>query len=350
MDGPRVSLLMPNRDNAGVLDLVLERLATNTDYGDLELIVVDDGSTDGSREILRRWRDSGRFAELRLIEQDHAGVVEALNVGLRAATGELVVQLDADASIETPGWLATMVAFFESDVRIGAVTAKVVFDWGEMHACGINVIGLAGLHDRGTEITEPAGRRTAHSRVHRLAEDRCSRCEGIAEVDGGVGCCMMYRRSAALDAGGYDPGFAPVWFDDLDLTLRLRARGLKVFYLPDVRVVHHIGRRLREGLSTRRRIARGVRWRVGRRLPARVRHGFTRRLGADLPSEEHRVRLDHHYRYWREKWGFDLLNPDMRAIHERWGSTEVCWASDPEMRRAGERIVAAFGDRGARAG
>jgi len=350
MEGPRVSLLMPNRDNAGVLDLVLERLATNTGYHDFELIVVDDGSTDGSREILRRWRDSGRFAELRLIEREHGGVVEALNAGLHAATGELVVQLDADASVETQGWLPTMVGFFESDARIGAVTAKVVFDWGEVHACGIDVIGPAGLHDGGTEITEPVGRRTLHSRVRRAPEEKCPRCEQVAEVDGGIGCCLMYRRSEALEAGGYDPGFAPVWFDDLDLTIRLRARGLKVFCLPEVRVVHHVGRRLRQGLSTQRRLARGVRWRAGRLLPARLRYELTNRLGIDQPSAEHRARLDHHYRYWREKWGFDLLNPDMPAVRARWGGTEVCWRDDPAMRAAGEGIAEGFSARSQRAG
>ncbi len=81
---------------------------------------------------------------------------------------------------------------------------------------------------------------------------------------------------------------------------------------------------------------------MGRRLPARVRHGFTRRLGADLPSEEHRVRLVHHYGYWREKWGFDMLNPDMDAVLDRWGGTEVAWRYDDELRAAGERIVAAY--------
>ncbi|HEX5909877.1 MAG TPA: glycosyltransferase family A protein, partial [Thermoleophilaceae bacterium] len=107
---PRVSLLLPNRDNAPVLDLVLDRLAVNSQYDDLELVVVDDGSTDGSREILRRWRDSGRFADFQLIEREPSGVIETLNAGLQAATGELVVQLDGDASVETPGWVGKMVA------------------------------------------------------------------------------------------------------------------------------------------------------------------------------------------------------------------------------------------------
>jgi len=85
------SLLMPNRDNGAMLDRVLERLADNTGAADYELIVVDDGSTDDSRAILRRWRDSGRFPELTVIEREHSGVVDALNAGLAAAGGELVV-------------------------------------------------------------------------------------------------------------------------------------------------------------------------------------------------------------------------------------------------------------------
>src|SRR5579875_3220848 len=105
LSSPSVSLLMPNRNNAGILDHVLDRLATNTTYSNVELLVVDDGSTDTSVEILRRWRDSGRFAEFRLVEREHRGVIDALNEGLGLATGELVVQLDADASVESSGWV-----------------------------------------------------------------------------------------------------------------------------------------------------------------------------------------------------------------------------------------------------
>jgi GT2 family glycosyltransferase len=322
---------MPNRNNGPLLDHVLGRLAANTCYPNFELMVIDDGSTDSSREILRRWRNARRFADFRLLEREHAGAIDALNAGLAQASGELVVQLDGDASIETPGWLDRMVALFSSDPRIGVLTAKVVFDSGEIQACGVDVIGPAGFHGRGTVVTEPVGRRTYHERVARRRDGECSQCEAPAEVDGGVGVCMIYRREVALELGGYDPGYAPVWFDDLDLTLAMRRGGLKVFYLPDVRVVHHVRRKQTGGAV--RKLARSA-------LPAHVRHRIARRV--DLRPREQRERLHHHYAYWRRKWGFDLLNPDMEAITERFGDTEVCWRLNAAMREAGERIVAGW--------
>ena len=98
---PAVTLLLPNRNNDHVLDLVLARLAEHTTYPSYELVVVDDGSTDGSLDILRRWRATGAISDFTLIEREHGGVVAALNAGLAAASGELVVQLDGDATVET---------------------------------------------------------------------------------------------------------------------------------------------------------------------------------------------------------------------------------------------------------
>jgi GT2 family glycosyltransferase len=348
---PRVSLLLPNKDNARVLDLVLDRLARNTTYEDVELVAVDDGSTDGSQELLRRWRDSGRFREMHVIEREHSGVVATLNAGLAAATGELVVQLDADASVETPDWVQKLVAFFTSDERIGLVTAKVVTDSRMLNACGVDVIGPEGLHDRPTHITEPVGRRRWHARVLRVTEGRAPGIEDrVAEVDTGIGCCMMYRREDALAVGGYDTGFSPVWFDDLDLGLSLRRLGRKAFFLPDVRVIHWL--RLRTGApppSPSRRQAARLQREVLDRLPVAARIRLRGLRGQDEPSPAHQTRLDHHYAYWREKWGWDLLNPDLAALRERWAGTELLWAYDDDRRAAGREIVAAWEARAAAA-
>ena len=318
MTWPRVTLLMPNRDNAQVLDLVLERLAEHTDYPDFELIVVDDESTDGSLDTLRRWADSARFKEFHLIERRHTpgGVVDTLNEGLAAATGELVVQLDADASIETPGWLKKMVAFFVSDARIGVVTARVVRDDGSLQYCGVGYWGGS---------FSPT-------------------CDQIKEVDGGVGVCMMYRRAAALEVGGYDRGYAPVSLDDLDLTVSLRRAGLKVFVFPTVVAVHHQGvqyARAEQPRLARRMIVAGRRT-AGRLLPGRTRRWIIRKLGWNRGPREYRRRRARQRAHWRQKWGWELDNLDPAAIRARWADTEICWQTDPERRRAGEQIVAAF--------
>ncbi len=322
---PRVSLLIPNRDNEPALDLVFQRLVENTTHPDVEVVVVDDGSEDRSLEILRRWRDSGRFARFQLHEQPPSGVVVALNKGLELATGEVVVQLDADATVETHGWLEPMLALLESDEHVGVVSPRVVFDSGYVHAYGVNIVGPEGLHDGSTRITEPVGQRTLHQNVQRFRERDVPYGAEPVEVDSGIGCCMMYRRADAVAVGGYDMGFQPVWFDDLDLALSIRHKlSKRNLFLPTVHVIHRVGmRHTREDAkpSVRERVEAGV----GRVLPARVKAKISETTGVGGASPEHLERLRHHYAYWQEKWGWDLLNPDMDEVRRRYAGSSLLW-------------------------
>jgi glycosyltransferase involved in cell wall biosynthesis len=321
---PRVTLLIPNRNNEPALDLVFERLAEHTSHPDVEIVVVDDGSDDRSREILRRWRDSGRFARFVLHEQPPSGVVVALNKGLELATGDVVVQLDADATVETPGWLEKMLPLLD-DERTGVVSPRVVFDSGYVHAYGVNIVCPEGLHDGTTRITEPVGQRTLHQNVERVRERDAPVPAEPVEVDSGIGCCMMYRRADALAVGGYDMGFQPVWFDDLDLALSIRHKLAKRnLFHPEVHVIHRVGMR-----ATRPDARASVRERaeaaVGRLLSARVKRRIAERTGRGGASPEHLERLRHHYAYWREKWGWDLLNPDMDEVRRRYAGSQLLW-------------------------
>jgi O-antigen biosynthesis protein len=325
---------MPNRNNGGILDQTLSKLAGNTGYPNFELIVVDDGSSDSSRQILRRWRDSGRFRALTVIECEHRGVQASLNTAAAAAQGELVAQMDGDATLETPGWLERMVGFLESDRRVGVVTPAVIFGSGHVHAYGVNVICPEGIHDGSTTITEPVGRRTRHYQAKHPKERRMPPPSAPVEVDASIGCCMLFRREIYDEAGGFDEGFAPVWFEDVDMSLTARRLGAKVFLLGDVRVLHQ-GHLAAESPSALRRAAR--------RLPQPLKDVVVQVSGANRPTREAHDRLRRHYDHWRRKWGFDLLNPDMDAIFGRYGGTEVCWRYDDDMRSAGEEIAAADG-------
>ena len=340
---PRVSLLMPVHNRAQMVEPVLERLAANTTHPDVELIAVDDRSTDGSRELLERAAAAERVPGMRVLANRGEGAIAALNTALDAASGELCVQLDDDVTVETSGWIELMLELMAIDDAVGVVTARVVFDDGHVQCCGVNVVGPGGWHERPAEPSEPLGWRTFPNRIRgRPREGEGGDAERrVAEVDAGIGCCMMYRRDDALRAGGYDMAYSPVWFDDVDLCMGIRRLGRKAFCLPEVRAVHHFGARAERPEARRLELLRAT----GGRLPYRVRRAVERRFDVDLQgayTREQCRRLRRHRAHWRAKWGWDALNPDMDELRRRWAGTEICWASDPERRAAGERIAAAY--------
>jgi GT2 family glycosyltransferase len=333
---------MANRNNARSLDLFFERLERNTNYPNLEIVVADDDSFDSSREMLRRWQRSGRFGEFTLLELERSGVQKSLNAALAATSGELIVALDGDATVETPGWLETLVDFQTSDPRVGTVTGAIEFDDGRVQGYGMTLVAPEGAHGRGGAPTEPVGQRTAHERTTHPRPEEIEHLLAPAEVDSAMGPCMLYSREVAMEIGGYDTGFSPVWFDDLDFSVAVRRLGLKNFFVP-VRVIHWIGARYtREDAGRRHMLGVQLKSAAGKVLPARTKPWIWRAMGFDRIPAERWERYMHHYDYWRRKWGWDFINPDMDSLMSRWGDTEICWAYDTARRAAGEEVVANY--------
>jgi GT2 family glycosyltransferase len=340
--GPSVSLLVPNMNNEPILEEFFEKLAAHTTYPRVEVVSVDDGSTDGSRAILRRWQDQGPWQQFTVIEQENGGAAAAFNRCIEAASGDLLVRLDGDATVETPGWIERMVALHAVDDRVGLIVAKIVFDTGYIHSFGRSVVDPDGLRDRCTHILERRGRRTLDSAVERPLESKARGGEVLTEVDTALGCCTSFTREVADRVGGADTVFSPVWIEDDDFGLAARREGFKVFYLPEVRVVHHTERRNpRHGPGAKAR--RTARERAGRLVPMPLRRAFAARSAVSREALWRVEVLRGHYQSWNAKWGFDPLNPDLDAVRARWGGSEVCWAYDDELREAGEEIARAYG-------
>ena len=343
MNGPSVALAFPNMNNGPVLDHFFEKLKANTTYSNIEIVVVDDGSTDESLSILRRWRESGAFSSFKLVEQENRGVCHAFNRVLSMVESDLVVRLDGDATVETPGWLERMLAFYLSDEQIGIAVAQIVFPWGTVHSLGRNIVCPEGLHDRGATPTEPSGRRTLDSNVLRLPPEEVPVGLEISEVDSALGCCTMFSKALADEIGGLDPAYSPVWIEDDDFGFSARAIGKKVFCFPDVKVIHHVNARNPRDKRAVARRASSMEHRIGRMLPRRLKDVVKPRVGIRSSDTPWRIQLlRKHYTTWKEKWGFDPLNPDMAAVSARYSGSEICWASDPDRRRAGEAIIANY--------
>ncbi|MER3405776.1 MAG: hypothetical protein C4289_11980, partial [Chloroflexota bacterium] len=121
MSLPRVSVIVLNWNGRHLLPPTLQALL-RTDYPNFEAVVVDNGSTDGSPELVRR-----AFPQVRLIQTGrNLGFAGGNNAGIGPTLGEYVVLLNSDTQV-TPGWLTPLVDAAEADPRVGACCPKLLY-------------------------------------------------------------------------------------------------------------------------------------------------------------------------------------------------------------------------------
>lgn len=179
-----------------------------------EVIVVDNGSTDGSQEFLRR-----RYPQVRLLENGvNRGFAQPCNVGAETAQGSCVAFINNDMRPE-PDWLAA--ALEKLDARTPCVASRIL-DW---EGSRIDYNG-SSLHYLGYGLQEDLG----------LAVEKAVRREEVLFPCGGA---MLVDRRIFLELGGFDPDYFAL-FEDVDLGWRLWLAGYRVVLAPDS-VVRHRG-------------------------------------------------------------------------------------------------------------
>lgn len=119
LSAERVSVIVPAFNEEKTIASSLESLLSQ-DYDNYEVVLVDDGSTDSTLEIARKYEGQ----RLRVVHQENKGKAEALNTGIRASTGSIVLTVDADTRLNQ-GALRVFAAKFSSDPRLGAVSGNV---------------------------------------------------------------------------------------------------------------------------------------------------------------------------------------------------------------------------------
>jgi len=216
MPSPRVSVIVVNWNGKGLVGDCLHSLRQQT-FLDFEVILVDNGSTDGSVEYVQE-NFSGWVRVLRNARNE--GFSGGNNRGIRTASGQYIALLNNDAQADVR-WLEELVRVAEENPRAGMLASKIY---------------LRGQ----PKILDNVG--------HLLYRDGLNRGKGRLEVDRGQyetieevlfpsGCAALYRREMLEEVGLFDEDFF-AYGDDTDLGLKGRLAGWKCLYVPGA-VVHH---------------------------------------------------------------------------------------------------------------
>ena len=184
-----------------------------------ELIVIDNGSTDATPELLRRVENATI-----VLNERNDGFGAANNEGAARARGRHLLFLNQDAFVHR-GWLSPLVERIESDETIGAVGPMLLNPDGSLQCAGAMLFrsGETRCYGEGDDPKRP------EYQVARI-------------VDYLAGACLLVRRRLFDDVGGFDPVYGLAYFEDADLCLALAGRGYRSMYEPHSRVTHLRGR------------------------------------------------------------------------------------------------------------
>ena len=210
----KVSIIVLSWNGVDYLEDCLDAVLCQ-DYPDVEVIVVDNGSADGSADFV-----AAHYPDVRIIRNGrNLGFSAGNNVGLRTATGDALILLNQDTVVES-GWLGALVEAVLDNPGTGIAGGKALYPDGTIqHAGGY-------VNERGWG-----------SHYGYQCED-VGQFDQMRDVDYVTGAALVVTRRALGTIGGLDERFEPAYFEDLDWCYRARMAGFRVVYVPRAVLMH----------------------------------------------------------------------------------------------------------------
>lgn len=213
---PEISIVIVSYKRADLAENLIRSIFLHSAGYRYEIILVDNGSRPGEHDMPARI-----LQNCKLITLPHNHYVgEAYNIGVSQASAPIIVLMNNDIVVE-PNWLPPLVEPLLNEAGVGATGPKFLFPSGKLMEAGMhmNPDGTLFAPGRGEDADAPG------YSVRREA-DYCT------------GATLAMRRESYLQNSGYDLVWAPGYFEDADLCLKLRKQGQKIFYIPESVVFH----------------------------------------------------------------------------------------------------------------
>ncbi len=255
---PKVSILIPTRDQGAMLKKCLSSIYENTDYEDFEIILVDHETSEReAMEVIGAFAQKSNFRVLNFSGPFNFSAL--MNRAAEISKGEILVLLNNDTEIFDPEWLAELASQVLRP-EVGVVGALLLFNDGTIQHAGVHP-GLNGLMGHG------------HKHLPSGDSGYFSRLKTVHEVAAVTGACLAIEKETWVDVGGLDEESLPVAYNDIDLCLKVREKNLRVVFSPYAKLFHHES------------VSRGI----------------------DKPVEDNK-RLQGEIRTMKERWGDSLFH------------------------------------------
>ncbi len=246
---PPVSVIIPTRDYVQLLRPCLDSLLHSTSYQHFEVVIVDNGTTEA--DALAYLESVAHDPRVRILPKNEEFNYSRLNnLAVSQCESDFVVLLNNDIVVIQPEWLEELVS---QGLRegVGAVGPRLLYPDGYIQQAGV-ILG-AGQHG----VAEVAHRGLGGQYVGYAG--RAALAQELSSVGA---ACMLVRRSAYLEVGGFDEQHLKVAFNDIDFCLKLRQRGYKIVYTPHTSLYHleHASRGWENTTSKRERFMEEIRY------------------------------------------------------------------------------------------
>jgi GT2 family glycosyltransferase len=216
-DHPLISIIIPVFNNIQLTLECLVSIQKNTNQISYEIILVDDHSDQGDKDIIAVIRN------IKLISHDEQmGFSLACNHGAKQASGEYFLFLNNDVQV-TEGWLESLMNCFTSHDCVGAIGPKILSLDGRLQEAG------ASINPDGTAILIGFNDNPALPRYN-----------SIREVEYCSGVCLLVKAKTFDTICGFDEEYAPAYYEDVDFCFKIREKGLRILYNPNSTVFHHL--------------------------------------------------------------------------------------------------------------
>jgi O-antigen biosynthesis protein len=221
---PLVSIVVPTKDQAELLNVCTNGILENTAYPNLELIIVDHDSHE--EKTIRLFEKLKSDARVRILPfKGEFNYSKMNNLAANKAKGSILALVNNDIEIIDPSWLNELVS---NAIRseIGAVGAKLIYPDGRIQHAGV-VVGLGAFAGHAFHFSP-------RTNPGYLGQAMLTRA--ISAV---TGACLVVRKSVYMEVGGLNEEHLAVAFNDVDLCLKIQAKGYRNVWTPFAELIHH---------------------------------------------------------------------------------------------------------------